>query len=96
MRLQTVLHAGPGLAFVKPLGNLGENKQSFLNFNTGLEIHYAINKKVSVYTDIAYLYGFTSLDDYNPTLDGLGAFNGSVFNVTFGLAVSLSGCQYCD
>ncbi|MDB9720863.1 cell envelope biogenesis protein OmpA [Winogradskyella sp.] len=95
-RLRTVLHAGPGVSFVKPLGNLGDNKQTFLNLNTGLELHYAINEKLSLYTDIAYLYGVTSLDDYNPVISGLGAFNGSVFNLTFGLAVSLSGCQYCD
>jgi len=96
MRLSTVAHAGPGLAFVKPLGTLRDNKQTFLNLNVGLELHYAINEKVAVYTDVAYLYGVTSLDDYNPVLSGLGAFNGSVFNLTFGLAVSLSGCQYCD
>lgn len=94
-RLSTVAHAGPGIAFVKPLGTLGHNKQTFLNVNAGIEFHYAINEKVAVYTDIAYLYGVTSLDDYN-LVNGLGAFNGSVFNLTFGLAVSLSGCQYCD
>ncbi len=95
-RLRTILHAGPGLAFVKPLGNLGDNKQTYLNLLGGLEVHYAINEKVSVYTDIAYSYGLTSLEDYDPVLSGLGAFNGSVFNLTFGLAVSLSGCQFCD
>jgi len=95
-RTRTILHAGPGLAFVKPLGNLGDNKQTYLNLNMGLELHYALNEKVSVYTDIAYLYGVTSLDNYDPVLSGLGAFNGSVFNLTFGLAVSLSGCQFCD
>jgi hypothetical protein len=42
------------------------------------------------------VYGLTSLEDYDPVLSGLGAFNGSVFNLTFGLAVSLSGCQFCD
>lgn len=96
LRFRTILHAGPGFSFLKPLGNLGDNKQSYLNLLGGLELHYAINEKVSVYTDIAYIYGLTSLDDYDPVLDGLGAFNGSVFNLTFGIAVSLSGCQYCD
>jgi hypothetical protein len=96
MRLRTVLHAGPGLSFVKPLGNLGDNKQTYLNLLGGLELHYAINEKVSVYTDIAYLYGLTSLENYDPVLSGLGAFNGSVFNLTFGVAISLSGCQFCD
>jgi len=95
-RLRTILHAGPGISFAKPLGNLGDNKQSFLNLLGGLEVHYAISEKVSIYTDVAYIYGLTSLDDYDPVLSGLGAFNGSVFNLTFGLAVSLSGCQFCD
>ncbi|WP_111682305.1 cell envelope biogenesis protein OmpA [Winogradskyella tangerina] len=95
-RMRTILHAGPGFSFVTPLGNLGDNKQSYLNLLGGLELHYAINEKVSIYTDIAYIYGLTSLDDYDPVLDGLGAFNGSVFNITLGLAISLSGCQYCD
>jgi hypothetical protein len=95
-RIRTILHAGPGFSFVKPLGNLGDNKQSYLNLLGGLEIHYALNEKVSVYVDTSYIYGLTSLDDYNPVLSGLGAFNGNVFNITFGLAVSLSGCQFCD
>jgi hypothetical protein len=95
-RIRLNLHAGPGFSFVKPLGNLGENKQSYLNLLGGLEVHYALTEKVSVYTDVAYIYGLTSLDDYDPVLSGLGAFNGSVFNLTFGVAVSLSGCQFCD
>ena len=51
---------------------------------------------MAIYTDLAYIYGLTSLDDYNPEISGLGAFNGSVINLTFGIAVSLSGCQFCD
>ena len=95
-RLQTFLHAGPGITFVKPLGGLDKNKQSYPNINFGLELHYEINDKVAIYTDIAYLYGLTSLEDYNPTLNGLGAFNGNLLNLTFGVAISLSGCQYCN
>lgn len=95
-RIRSIFHVGPGISFAKPLGNLGENKQSYLNLLAGLEFHYAINEKVSIFTDLAYIYGLTSLEDYNPALSGLGAFNGSVFNLTFGLAVSLSGCQYCN
>jgi hypothetical protein len=95
-RLRTVLHAGPGISFVKPLSTLKENKQTYMNLLGGLEMHYAINEKVSVYTDVSYIYGLTSLDNYDPALTGLGAFNGSVFNLTFGVAVSLSGCQFCD
>lgn len=95
-RMRTILHAGPGYSFTKPLGNLGGKEQSYFNVLGGFELHYAINEKVSLFTDIAYIYGLTSLEDYKPPLDGLGAFNGSVFNVTLGLAISLSGCQYCD
>lgn len=96
MRLRTVAHAGPGVSFAKPLGTLGDNKQTFANLLAGLEVHYAINEKVSVYTDVSYIYGLTSLEDYNPVLNGLGAFNGSVFNLTFGLAVALDRCRYCN
>ncbi len=95
-RIRTVLHVGPGYSFVKPLGSLGDNKQSYLNLLGGLEVHYALAEKVSIYVDVAYIYGLTSLDDYDPVLSGLGAFNGNVFNITIGLAVSLSGCQFCD
>ena len=95
-RLRLVLHAGPGVSFVKPLANLKDRKQTYLNLLGGLEVHYAINEKLSVYTDASYIYGLTSLNNYDPALSGLGAFNGSVFNLTFGVAVSLSGCQYCD
>lgn len=95
-RWQTFLHLGPGIAFVKPLGGLDKNKQSYPNINFGLELHYEINDKVSIYTDIAYLYGLTTLEDYTPTLNGLGAFNGNILNLTFGVAIALSGCQYCN
>ncbi|MEM9680865.1 MAG: cell envelope biogenesis protein OmpA [Bacteroidota bacterium] len=95
-RVRTVLHAGPGIAFVTPLGNLGDNEQSYLNGLVGLEVHYAINEKVSVYVDGAYIHGFTSLDNYDPVLNGLGAFNGSLINITFGVSLSLSGCYYCN
>ena len=94
--MRTILHAGPGLSFVKPLGTFGDNKQTYLNLLGGLEIHYAIKERLSIYTDISYIYGLTSLDDYNPALDGLGAFNGDILNISIGLSVSLSGCQYCD
>lgn len=95
-RMRTIIHAGPGYSFTEPLGNLNSKDQTYLNLLGGFELHYALNEKVSIYTDIAYIYGLTSLEDYNPPLDGLGAFNGSVFNLTVGLAISLSGCQYCD
>ncbi len=95
-RFSLAAHAGPGISIVKPLGDLGDNKQTYLNLNMGLELYYTINEKVKIYTDMSYLYGLTSLDNYDPVISGLGAFNGSVFNLTFGLVVSLSDCQFCD
>lgn len=95
-RMQFLLHAGPGYSFVKPLAGLGFNKQSYLNFMGGLELHYAINEKVSIFTDLSYIYGFTSLDNYDPTISGLGAFNGNITTLTFGVALSLSGCYTCN
>ncbi|TCK65171.1 outer membrane protein with beta-barrel domain [Winogradskyella wandonensis] len=94
--MQLVAHAGPGFSIATPLGTLDENKQSYLNFNLGFEVHYSINRKVNLFTDISYIYGFTSLDDYNPEINGLGAFNGSVFNVSLGVSIALSGCYYCE
>ncbi|EDP71238.1 hypothetical protein FBALC1_02102 [Flavobacteriales bacterium ALC-1] len=95
-RLRTVFHAGPGLSFTKPLGSLGDNKQAFMNVLGGMELHFAINEKVSIYGDLSYIYGLTKLKTYDPVLNGLGAFNGNVLNATIGIAVSLSGCQFCD
>jgi len=95
-RFSLAAHAGPGISIVKPLGDLGDNKQTYLNLNMGLEVYYTINEKVKIYTDMSYLYGLTSLDNYDPIISGLGAFNGNVFNLTFGLVVSLSDCQFCD
>lgn len=93
--IRTVVHVGPGLSFAKPLGTLGDNKQTYLNGNAGIELSYGVSDKVSIFADASYIYGFTSLDDYNPALNGLGAFNGSVFNLTFGVAISIGKCRYC-
>ncbi|MDO1501755.1 outer membrane beta-barrel protein [Winogradskyella maritima] len=94
--IRTVFHTGPGYSFATPLNNLDRNKQSYLNWLAGLEIHYALSEKVSVYLDYSYIHGFTDLENYDPALSGLGAFNGSVNNLTFGVSISLSGCQFCD
>ena len=91
-----VAHTGPGLSTAKPLGTLGDNKQSYFNWNAGIELHYAINRKVALYADLSYIYGFSNLENYNPESNGLGAFNGSVINLTFGASIALSGCRYCD
>jgi len=95
-KLQLIGHTGPGYSIASPLGNLDMNKQSYLNFNLGLELHYFINRKVNLYTDISYVYGLTSLEDYNPEILGLGAFNGSMLNITVGVSIALSGCYYCE
>ena len=95
-RMGVVAHGGPGLSFVKPLGTLGNNKQTYLNAMIGGEIHYGISQTLSVYVDGSYIYGFTSPEDYDDPIEGLGAFNGSLLTITFGITFSLSGCQYCD
>lgn len=91
--LGTFLHAGPGISMIKPLGNYGENKTSFLNAMAGLEFHYAVSDKLSVYADTSYIIGFGK--DFDPVTDGFGSFNGNLLTVTFGASISLSGCQYC-
>lgn len=95
-RIAIPLHAGPGISFARPLDNIQDRDQTFANVMAGMEIHYAINQRVSVFGDFSYIWGLTSLDDYDPPLSGLGAFNGSLFTVTVGLSISLSGCQFCD
>ena len=89
-------HIGPGLSFIKPLVNYGNNKHSFFNTLAGLELHYRIAKTVSVYTDGSYVVGFSKDKTYNPISEGYGTFNNNLFTITFGVSVSLSGCQYCD
>lgn len=92
-RLGLVAHAGPGYSFVKPLGDFGNNKRSFLNLMTGLEVHYAMNKYLTLYTDVSYILGFSG--DFDAVEQGFGAFNGNLLTITFGITFSLSGCQYC-
>lgn len=95
-RLGIELHAGPGISFSKPLGNISDRNQTYMNVLGGFELHYALTRRLSVFGDFSYIYGVTKLDAYDPPLSGLGAFNGSLINITFGVAISLSGCQYCD
>ncbi|MFD1062980.1 outer membrane beta-barrel protein [Winogradskyella litorisediminis] len=94
--MQLIGHIGPGYSTAKPLGNLDVIKQSYLNAIAGLEFHYMINRKVALYVDVSYIYGLTNLEDYNPETLGFGAFNGNVFNLTFGVNIALSGCYYCE
>jgi hypothetical protein len=92
-RIGLVAHAGPGYTFVKPLGDFGDNKRSFLNLMAGLEVHYAMSEYMSLYTDVSYIAGFGG--DFDPITDGFGSFNGNLLTITFGITFSLSGCQYC-
>ena len=62
----------------------------------GVELHYRIAQTVSVYTDVSYIVSFSGDKTYDPISEGYGTFNNNLFNLTLGLSVSLSGCQYCD
>ena len=94
--LGLMAHAGPGMSFIKPLGNYGDNKHSFFNTLAGIELHYRIAQTVSVYTNLSYIISFSGDKTYDPISEGYGTFNNNLFNITLGLSVSLSGCQYCD
>ncbi len=93
-KMGTFVHAGPGYTTIKPLGNYTQNNTSFLNVMTGMEFHYGISDKLSVYFDASYILGFGK--DFDPVSSGLGSFNGSMLTLTIGASISLSGCQYCD
>ncbi|MCB0447550.1 MAG: outer membrane beta-barrel protein [Gelidibacter sp.] len=92
-RIGVVGHAGPGYSFVKPLGDYVDNKLSFFNVMAGVEFHYGINERLSVFADASYIYGLAK--DFDPMVEGYGSFNGNLFTLTFGVSFSLSGCQYC-
>ncbi|MEH6534986.1 MAG: outer membrane beta-barrel protein [Psychroserpens sp.] len=93
-RMGLVAHSGPGYSFVKPLGNFGGNKISFLNVMAGFEVHYGITQEISVFADTSYILGFGK--DFEPETEGFGSFNGNLLTLTFGVTFSISGCQYCD
>ena len=89
-------HVGPGISFIKPLGNFSDNNHSYFNALAGIELHYRIAQTVSVFTDASYIIRFSSDITYDPITEGYGTFHNNLFNITLGLSVSLSGCQYCD
>ena len=93
-RMGTFIHAGPGFSILKPLGNFTQNKASYLNIMGGIEFHYGISDKLSVYLDASYILGFG--DDFIPISNGFGSFNGNLLTVTIGASISLSGCYYCE
>ena len=86
-------HAGPGISMIKPLGNYGDNKTTYLNAMAGLEFHYGVSDKLSLYLDTSYILGFGK--EFNPINDGFGSFNGNLLTITVGASISLSGCKYC-
>lgn len=92
-RIGTFIHAGPGISMISPLGNYVENNLSFLNAMGGIEFHYGVSDKLSVYLDTSYILGFAK--DFDPILDGFGSFNGNLLTVTIGASISLSGCYFC-
>jgi hypothetical protein len=94
--MRVVLHGGPGISFVQPLGEVGQNKLTYLNALIGGEIHYGISETLSIYAGGAYVLGFYSKDLNSLSANGLGAFGGNLMYATIGLSVSLSGCYYCD
>ncbi len=89
-------YVGPGMSFIKPLGTYGDNKHSFFNAMAGVEFHYRIAETVSAYVDGSYILSFSGDETYDPISKGYGTFNNNLFNITLGISVSLSGCQYCD
>jgi OOP family OmpA-OmpF porin len=93
-RMGVFLHAGPGITMVKPLGNYGENKTSYLNTIGGIELHYGVSDKLSFYLDTAYTFGFGKA--FDPISSGFGSFNANLLTITIGASISLSGCYYCN
>lgn len=89
-----VFHVGPGYSMIKPLGDYGDNKTSFLNAMGGMEFHVGLSKTVSAFVDGSYILGFG--DTFDPITEGFGSFNGNMLTVTVGVAVSLSGCYTCN
>ncbi|RLD27606.1 MAG: cell envelope biogenesis protein OmpA [Bacteroidetes bacterium] len=96
IQIGLVAHVGPGISIIKPLGNFGENKTSFINTIAGVEVHYNVSETFSVFTDVSYIFSFAGNETYDPISKGFGTFNKNLFAVTLGVSVSLSGCYYCD
>ncbi len=92
-RMGVVLHAGPGYSFVKPLGSYTDNDLSFFNVMGGLEVHFGLAERASLFVDASYILGLGK--DFDPITDGSGSFNGNLLTLGFGITFSLSGCQYC-
>lgn len=90
-----VAHAGPGVSMTQPLGRYSENTYTYLNMLGGIEVHYRLSESVSVFMDGGYAYSLSGKDKYDVARDGF-SFKGDLMYVAFGVAISLSGCHYCN
>ena len=89
-----VLHGGPGFSMIKPLGEYGANKTSFLNAMAGFEFHCLLSRTTAVYLDTSYIAALGG--EFDPLKEGYGSFNGNLLTFTVGLSLSLSGCRTCN
>ena len=94
-RMTILGHVGPGLTFTKPLGSFSDNTYTYFNALGGLEVHVGIAQTVSLFGDFSYVFGLSGNDKYDPLVDGF-SFNGDLIYFSVGVAVSLSGCYFCD
>ena len=96
-RLGIFVHAGPGMAFIKPLSEPNLNhKSSNFNVMAGLAIHYGITDRVSVYVDGSNMFNMGQETGYEgtPLADKI---NTSMLNITFGVSISInSDCYFCE
>lgn len=92
-RMGTFIHLGPGMSFIKPLGNYGNNDTSFFNGMGGIEWHYGMSDSLTLFLDTSYIMAFD--EDFNPMSSGFGSFNGNLLTINFGVSISLSGCYFC-
>ena len=93
-RVGTFVHAGPGFTMIKPLSNYAQNNTSYINAIVGIEFHYGVSDKLSIFVDASYIKGFSK--DFDPITEGYGSFNGDLSAITVGVSISLSGCYYCE
>lgn len=89
-----IIHSGVGMSFIKPLNDLKENKESYFNFIAGMEFHYRIKRTISLFVDGTLVFG--KKKDFENITEGFGAFRGNLLNISAGVAISLSGCYYCN
>lgn len=94
-RIALVAHAGPGISFTQPLGNFSDNKYTYLNALGGMELHYGLSKSLSIYTDLGYVYSLAGKNKYDVNVDGF-SYKDDLIYATFGISISLNGCNYCN